>query len=82
MNEAVVVIGSDVEKQLFRGSDPLGQRIIVGNERYRVIGTLKEQARPSASRSTTWSSSRSTASATCSGPSATWPSSSPPTRTR
>jgi len=45
MNEAVVVIGSDVEKQLFRGSDPLGQRIIVGNERYRVIGTLKEQGK-------------------------------------
>jgi putative ABC transport system permease protein len=45
LDEAVVVIGSEVAKQLFRGADPLGQRIIVGSGRFRVVGTLAEQGK-------------------------------------
>jgi putative ABC transport system permease protein len=45
LNEPVVVIGKEIEKQLFKGADAVGQRIVVGSLRFRVIGTLKEQGK-------------------------------------
>ncbi len=37
----VAVIGSDIERDLFNGQDPLGKRIDIGGRRYTVIGVLK-----------------------------------------
>jgi len=38
---ALAVLGSKVERELFGNSNPLGKRIRVGGERYRVIGTME-----------------------------------------
>jgi putative ABC transport system permease protein len=45
LDEAVVVIGSEVKSRLFHQADPIGAKIVVGEQRYRVIGTLKEQGK-------------------------------------
>ncbi|MDR1405702.1 MAG: ABC transporter permease [Prevotellaceae bacterium] len=37
----VAIIGSDVEKTLFKGKNPVDEYIIIGGNRYRVIGTFK-----------------------------------------
>ena len=38
--EAVVVIGRTVQRELFRGDNPLGKAVRVGERRFRVIGVL------------------------------------------
>ena len=43
LDEAVAVIGADVRSRLFHDADPIGAKITLGNQRYRVIGTLKVQ---------------------------------------
>jgi putative ABC transport system permease protein len=45
LNEPVVVIGADLRTQLFHGTDPIGQHIIVHDHPFRVVGTLKEQGK-------------------------------------
>jgi putative ABC transport system permease protein len=45
LNEAVVVIGAEVKTRLFKNSDPIGQRIVVGRGRFRVVGVLQEQGK-------------------------------------
>ncbi|MDH4321013.1 MAG: ABC transporter permease [Desulfobulbaceae bacterium] len=37
---AFAVLGSKVRKELFGGENPLGKRIRIGSERYRVIGVM------------------------------------------
>ena len=37
----VAIIGSDVARVLFKGKNPLDENIVIGGNRYRVIGTLK-----------------------------------------
>ena len=39
----VVILGSDVVKKLFVGTYPLGEHIQMGDQRFTVIGTLKEK---------------------------------------
>jgi len=39
----VVVIGSQVKEDLFNNTDPIGERIKINKERFRVIGTIKER---------------------------------------
>jgi putative ABC transport system permease protein len=43
LNEPVAVIGADVRTRLFRQADPIGAKITIGDQRYRVVGTLKVQ---------------------------------------
>ena len=38
---AFVVLGAKVKKELFENKNPLGQRIRIGGDRYRVIGTME-----------------------------------------
>jgi len=38
---ALVVLGAKVAKELFGGASPLGQRMRVGSERFRVIGVME-----------------------------------------
>ena len=38
---AFVVLGSKVKQELFGSLNPLGQRIRIGGDRYRVIGTME-----------------------------------------
>ncbi len=45
LDEPVVVIGSEVKNRLFHGADPIGAKVVVGEQRYRIIGTLKEQGK-------------------------------------
>jgi putative ABC transport system permease protein len=40
---AFVVIGSKIHEELFGGNSPLGKRIRVGGERYRVIGVMESK---------------------------------------
>jgi putative ABC transport system permease protein len=40
---AFAVLGSKVAKELFGGANPLGSRIRVGGERYRVIGVMQSK---------------------------------------
>jgi putative ABC transport system permease protein len=40
---AFVVIGSKIHEELFRSHSPLGKRIRVGGERYRVIGVMESK---------------------------------------
>lgn len=40
-NARVVVIGSDVAKELFGSDEPVGQRIKIGKYSYRVIGVME-----------------------------------------
>jgi putative ABC transport system permease protein len=37
---AVAVIGSDAQKALFTGVDPIGKRIVVDGQQFEIIGTL------------------------------------------
>ncbi len=37
----VAVIGSDVAKRFFENEDPIGKELTVGNNSFRIIGTLK-----------------------------------------
>jgi len=37
---AFAVLGSKVKKELFGGENPLGRRVRIGSERYRVIGVM------------------------------------------
>ncbi len=39
----VVIIGKDLTEKLFFATDPIDKLITVGNNKYRVIGTLKEK---------------------------------------
>jgi len=39
----VVVLGKDIVKELFTKSDPLGESIKIGDQRFTVIGILKEK---------------------------------------
>jgi putative ABC transport system permease protein len=39
----VAIIGKDLREKLFSGTDPIDKVISVGNNKYRVIGTLKEK---------------------------------------
>lgn len=39
----VVIIGKDVQNKLFPSIDPIDRVISVGNNKYRIIGTLKEK---------------------------------------
>ena len=40
---AVAVLGSTVHRELFDSANPLGQRIRVGGERYRVVGVMQSK---------------------------------------
>lgn len=40
---AFVVLGSKVARELFGGGNPLGSRIRVGSERYRVVGVMQSK---------------------------------------
>lgn len=42
-NRMVVAIGYKIADTIFPDSDPIGQRINVGNKRFLIIGVLKEQ---------------------------------------
>jgi len=42
---AFAVLGSKVARELFGGANPLGSRIRVGGERYRVIGVMQSKGR-------------------------------------
>ena len=42
-NRMVVAIGYKIAETVFPDSDPIGQRINVGNKRFLIIGVLKEQ---------------------------------------
>jgi putative ABC transport system permease protein len=42
LDEPVAVIGSELRTQLFHGADPLGQHFTVHENRFRVIGVLRE----------------------------------------
>lgn len=37
----VAVLGSKVAEKLFAGSDPIDQKVVIGDNRFRVIGVLK-----------------------------------------
>lgn len=39
----VAIIGKDIKNKLFKQHQPLGESVLVGGARYRVIGTLKEK---------------------------------------
>jgi putative ABC transport system permease protein len=41
--ESVAIIGKDVIEKLFPSSDPIDKIISLGNNKYRIIGTLKEK---------------------------------------
>lgn len=41
-SNAVAVLGWDVYDRLFKGRDPLGQKIKVGSKHFRVIGVVKD----------------------------------------
>jgi len=43
LDQPVAVIGAEVRQQLFRGSDPVGQYVYVHENRFRVVGSLKER---------------------------------------
>ena len=43
---SVVVLGQTPAQALFPNTDPIGKRVRVGNQRYRVIGVLGETASP------------------------------------
>ncbi len=40
---AFAVLGSKLRKELFNGENPLGKRVRVGGDRYRVIGTMESK---------------------------------------
>lgn len=40
---AFVVLGAKVKEELFGNSNPLGQRMRIGGDRYRIIGTLESK---------------------------------------
>ncbi len=40
---ALVVLGSKVRRELFGTANPLGQRVRIGGERYRVIGVMESK---------------------------------------
>jgi putative ABC transport system permease protein len=44
-DQPVVVIGADVRDVLFRGLDPIGQKMRIAGAQYTVIGTLKAQGK-------------------------------------
>lgn len=39
----VAVIGNDVYKKIFKGIDPLGKKISIGNQKFEVVGVLDEK---------------------------------------
>ncbi len=45
LDEPVAVIGSEVAERLLAGVDPIGARILVGAQRFTVIGVLKAQGK-------------------------------------
>jgi putative ABC transport system permease protein len=45
LDEQVAVIGSEVADRLLAGIDPVGTRILVGAQRFTVIGVLKAQGK-------------------------------------
>ncbi len=42
-NRAVVIIGREIEEALFPGLNPIGERILLGNAAYEVVGVLGER---------------------------------------
>ncbi len=42
-NRFVCVIGADVAQRLFKDENPIGRRIKVGSDRYRVVGILEKR---------------------------------------
>ena len=47
--EPVCVIGSEVQKDLFKGANPVGLELRVGTERFTVIGVMEEKGNSMAS---------------------------------
>jgi putative ABC transport system permease protein len=41
--ENAIILGNDLVKKLFVGTDPIDKVVFVGNLKYRIIGTLKEK---------------------------------------
>jgi putative ABC transport system permease protein len=41
--QRVLVLGSDVKEALFPSSSPLGRRVVIDNQPFLVVGTLKKQ---------------------------------------
>lgn len=42
-DRSVAVIGNDVKNKIFRGIDPIGKRIKIGNQKFEVIGVLDQK---------------------------------------
>lgn len=40
---SVVIIGSEIKTKLFKNSDPINKTILVGNDKYQVIGVFAEK---------------------------------------
>lgn len=47
--ETVCVIGSEVQKELFQGADPIGKELKIRTERFTVIGVMEEKGNSMAS---------------------------------
>lgn len=45
LDQPVAVIGSEIRDRLLVGQDPIGARILVGSQRFTVIGVLKAQGK-------------------------------------
>jgi len=43
LDQPVAVIGAEVRQQLFHGADPVGQFVYIHENRFRVVGCLKER---------------------------------------
>ena len=41
--ETVCVIGAEVQKDLFRGADPIGQELKINTERFTVVGVMEKK---------------------------------------
>ena len=42
-NESVCVIGTEVQRDLFGKTDPIGQELKIGRQRFTVVGVMKEK---------------------------------------
>lgn len=43
LGSAVTIIGKEVADKLFKSKDPVGEYIMIGSEKFRIVGTLEEK---------------------------------------
>lgn len=43
LRDPICVVGSEVQKELFDGADPIGQELRVGSKRFTVVGVMEEK---------------------------------------